>query len=891
MEAGRMPLRWLGRNVAVAALYIVVSLGACAFSAPSLPASMLFPATGIVLAVLLVWGWPALPGMVAGILAVNLLQLSWPVLPSLAVLRQGFFLAGALALASLLQLLVAYGLCRRFARQPEAGGGWNEVRLVLLGGPLACLLSAGLGTLCLLQAGRIAAADFTFNLWTWWVGDTLGVVIFAPLTLLLLQRRFRRGKPWWWALPVLAIAVVLLLFSRINLDEEQRLERVFREPAQAVAEQLSLRVQGHVDLLDSLRRFWQSSDDVDAREFHDFVAAVMLEQPDILLLAWAPQQGQQLRLAYVEQQGDAALAGLDLMASPALADVIRQSRDSGHMAAVSSPAAWPATGRGRSVLLLGPLYRAGLPLATLAGRRAAFLGMTVAVFDIETLLADLPVTRDGDSMLLRIEDLSAAGLLLHQSPGLADEPPLQWQTLLKTGGMQWRLQFTSPQNFRATHRSLQPSLLLLGMLLLIGLFQLLVLYMRRSRELRQQTVAAEQARVHAEQSAQMKSSFLATMSHEIRTPMNGVIGMTQLLAETPLNEEQQHYVNTIHQSCDALLRIINDILDYSKIEAGRLEVERTPFDLHALMQECVSLFSLQSRQSRIALQLEMAPDVPAEVLGDPLRIRQVLINLLANAFKFTREGKIILRLGVTQRSETGADIRFEVQDTGIGIADVQRARLFEAFAQGDSSITRKYGGTGLGLSICRLLVNLMQGEIGVSSALGRGSMFWFRLPLGVPGRRGLLPEEKAELVVPRHFGELRALVVEDNVVNQQVLAGMLKKAGVVLRLVADGVEALHVLTSERQPFDLVLMDCEMPNMDGYTATARLRQWEQVEARPALFICGVSAHVMPEFRERAMAVGMDDFIAKPVRLEELQRALEMALRRKFTQAPREQNRLG
>ncbi len=894
MDAVQARPQWPGRNAAVAAVYVAVSLLACSFSSPGALVAMLFPATGIVLAVFLVWGWRIAPGIFLGILAFNLVQWLWSAAP-LPVWEAGVWLAAGLTLASCFQVLVGGWLCQRFARQAgEEEGGWSEVRIIILGGPLACLFSAGMGSFFLLQAGKIAFADFYFNLWIWWVGDTLGVVIFAPLTLLVLQRRFRRERQWWWLIPIFTMAIVLLLFSRITLDEEQRLERSFREPARAMAEQLSLRVQGHVDLLDSLRRFWQSSNEVDAREFRDFVAAVMLERPDLLLLAWAPEQGRSLPLTYVVKQKGTLLTGLDLMAFPELRESVLRARDSGHMAAVSNPVAVSllAQGQGRNVLLLAPVYKKNLPQSSIEERRHAFVGMTVAVFDMEILLRSLPGTHDGASMLLRVNDMAGARSMLYQSQGRADDLPLHWQTMLKTGGMQWQLQFTSPQNFRSSHRSLQPSFLLLGVLLLIGLLQVLLIYMRRGRVLREQTQAAELARQHAEQSEQVKSSFLATMSHEIRTPMNGVIGMTQLLAETRLDKEQQHYVNTIHQSCDALLRIINDILDYSKIEAGRMSIERTAFDLHALMQECVSLFSLQSRQSRIALQLELAPDVPVDVMGDPLRIRQVLMNLLANAFKFTREGRVILRVRLERHRGEDADIRFEVQDTGIGIDDVQRARLFESFAQGDSSITRKYGGTGLGLSICRLLVNLMQGEIGVSSALGRGSMFWFRLPLSVQ-LRPVVPEglELPGKMALRSFAEIKALVVEDNVVNQQVLSGFLKKSGVSLRIVADGVEALHVLTAERQAFDLVLMDCEMPNMDGYTATQRLRLWEKAESRSPLYICGVSAHVMPEYRARAIAVGMDDFIAKPLRQEEVQRVLELALRKKFLLSPREQNRLG
>jgi signal transduction histidine kinase/CheY-like chemotaxis protein/integral membrane sensor domain MASE1 len=865
---------WLLRNLAAAAAYMATAVPAFYFADPVVPATSVFPPAGIALAVLLVWGWRIVGGVLLGCLLVNLAVLEavdgpwWQLLPAALVI----------SMASTLQAVIGSQLAHRYARE-GAGSAmhWNKLRLILIGGPLVCGIAAAVGSVVHMVLGRIAVDHVPFNFLTWWVGDSLGVMLFAPLVLIPL-RQLDEGVARWWRLlivPVVALGFVLLLFFLVNLREQLRVEAIFREQAREVTEHINLRLNGHAETLHSLRRFWRSSRNVDAQEFHEFIGDALKNQPDIRLLAWAPASGNQIRLGFVEPTGLQTLAGYDLMSNPVLREPLRQARDSGSLIVVPGPARLPDRRLRKGVLMVEPIYAAGLPQGSVAARRAAFLGVAVGAFELLPA-AQAAATPVDQRLLLTVADVTdPEPLLLHEDAGAPDRKPLELQTKLDAGQRQWLVTVTAPQGYRAAHRTHDGILVLTGGLMLAAFLQALVLALRRSRDWELQSLRAERARDQAEQEARVKGAFLATMSHEIRTPMNGVIGMTQLLADTRLDNEQQHYVSTIRQSCEALLRILNDILDFSKIEAGRMQIENVVFPLRTLLEECCELFSPHSRQSGIPLKLEIGEGVPAEIVGDPVRIRQVLINLLGNAFKFTREGSITVRVG--RRDTDGlAVLRFEVQDTGIGIADVQRARLFESFAQGDSTITRKYGGTGLGLSICRLLVDLMGGKIGVHTAHGKGSMFWFSVPLqAVTG--GSLQEPVApgpEQPAAPLMNGLRALVVEDNLVNQQVISGFLRKQGVTPRVVVDGVEALHVLTTERQVFDAIFMDCEMPNMDGYTATERIRQWERAERLPPVFICGVSAHVIKEYRERALTVGMDDFIAKPLQREELMRVLEI-----------------
>lgn len=385
---------------------------------------------------------------------------------------------------------------------------------------------------------------------------------------------------------------------------------------------------------------------------------------------------------------------------------------------------------------------------------------------------------------------------------------------------------------------------------------------------------AEKERHAAELAAKIKGDFLANMSHEIRTPINGIIGFTNLALDTPLNDDQREFIELIKSSASSLSTVINDVLDFSKIESGKLGIEAIAFSLNALMHDTVKTLALRAKQKHLELRLHVGPDVPDRVLGDPGRLRQVLVNLIGNSIKFTDVGEVVVEVVRQDQTESSVQLLFVVRDTGIGIPEEKFRTIFESFSQADTSTTRKYGGTGLGLTISSQIVELMGGRITVSSTLGQGSNFSFTLNLPlIATDEGGLPESmplvhRNGMHEPRQ--SLRLLLAEDNVTNQILAVRLLEKLGHSITVANNGIEA--IMRWQTGSFDAILMDIDMPEMGGHEATRMIREQEQ-STGTHIPIIAMTAHALKGTREECLLSGMDGYVAKPVDTELLWRELD------------------
>ncbi len=591
--------------------------------------------------------------------------------------------------------------------------------------------------------------------------------------------------------------------------------------------------------------------------------------------------------------------GLDLASEPNRRAGAEAARDTGEPQITGRITLVQDEKKRAAFLLFVPMYEKGQPVRTIEERRAAFRGWISAPFIYDQFIRNVPGSLDHSAGVQVFEGNSIDPIKLLYAANPAPpgtQPVLEKITHFDLAGQHFTHGWIRQSSFAHSSSSATiwaSATSALGTLLLAGLVMSLQSTGRRAQQLadaRTHELQDVNARLHAEiiertraeaatlkakeiaeAANQAKSEFLATMSHEIRTPMNSVLGFAQLLQGTSLNREQTEWLRLLYNSGNVLLTLINDILDFSKIEAGKIDFEHIPFDPAAIARDALAGFQTQAAAKKIKMEFLGLQPPPTGCLGDPVRFRQVVVNLVNNAIKFTTVGTVKVSVTWTPQEANCGNLHVAVTDTGPGISVEQQQRLFQKFSQGDASTTREYGGTGLGLAISRSLVELMSGNIGVSSEVGHGSTFWFNLPFTWTAVAA--PKLAPVPAAPIAERKLRILIAEDGELNQIVASGMLEAFGYESAIAKNGSEAVDLTVTGN--FDVVLMDCQMPVMDGFEATRRIRLRETTLATPRLPIIALTANAMPNDQRKCLDAGMDAYLAKPFNKQALRTALQVA----------------
>ena len=862
-------------------------------------ASAIWPAAGWSVACLLAFGRFSLLPLFFGTLLANLYNSGFFGVP---FDFSNLFWNALRSAAAVLQCIFAYSLMKRFCRFPlNFQNAETLIKALLFAGPIASIVSSSFGAWSLLQQGFIQSDSLLFVWFTWWVGDTVGVLFFLPLcTFLFKSRSYTEVSHKSW---ILASACLLFItvcwtfnYSRnvyydnhytrfANITEQKLVSmQLLKNSIENDLKALGVLMQtGHTMNIDEFEHYsYFLSDDFELYRALGWVDFVRTEN----LAAWQKSLAQSgIADAKIKQapgsneiedillpisliapyKANAPAIGLDVMshpiAGPAAAKAIKQKTPIATAPLVLAQQANKATGN----VVYFPVFDKNDP--------DRLLGLSEVVLEINVIVERiLSTSRYKHSFSYTLSDLSKQDFWYSYTPEVKhDLHDLHFTTEYQIDwfGRSWKLSFESTESFENNNKDWLSWLTLTIGLIVAALgmsFTMILAGFNEQLRVRvdKQTAQLEELVVELKQADKVKSEFLANMSHEIRTPMNGILGTLQLLLKTALSEKNHELVASALGSSRSLLAILNDILDLSKLEAGKVKIESAPLSIKSLIDQVIRNQSRAAKAKELQLSIEIASEVWLFRQGDSTRIKQVLENIISNAIKFTSDGEVKVTV-----SEMGDDqVVITVKDTGIGLSDEQIARLFNRFEQADASTTRKYGGTGLGLSISEQLVGLMGGEISVSSQLHHGSSFEVVLPLIKTPAEQVIETAEVHAALP-DLQEYKILVAEDNQVNRLVINAMLAPTQASIDFAENGLQATQMATN--QHYDLVLMDIQMPEMDGVQACQIIK-----EQLPKLPIVALTANVMEQDVKTYLSSGFTAHLGKPIEIDGLMSLLKRLL---------------
>ena len=852
-------------------------------------AAAIWPSAGIALAGFFLLQYRAIPYVFLGSLCINSFHfgsLSWSL--DLQDVSQSFIIS----IGVVTQAAVGYWLIRRVNDQAEQLIELKStLQLMLLGGPLCCLISATIGSMTLYGFGILSSETLPRTLFTWWSGDTLGVLIFTPLILITFnqQQKLRRVQV---AVPALVVYLSLnLLFYISYRTEQQAIQQEVLVKSKMLKFSFDKQLQKIKANIGLLKAYYESSKEVNYLEFMSFTDQQLLFSSEISAIEWLPKVADEQRSDYEQRlrdigfnnfefkeknsqgqlvtattrpwyfpvyfvnpiQGNEAALGFDLSSHPVRASALNQAARSRKPVVSEVISLVQKQTESAGVLYLVPVMA--------AQPKPHLKGYVVAVIHLPNIIAATLAPLEFSGYKVKLEDITdhTQVSMLFETGNYLDDLRV-FQEKVSFGQRVWQLSLykelgVGERSFWVQHWRAQLFGMLFVWLLITFLLMLTGTNIRVSQQVESQTRKLLAQKQKADEANSIKGEFLANMSHEIRTPINGIKGLHYLALQESNFEQTRSYIEQADSAVNVLQRVLNDVLDFSKIEAGKLVLEKSLVSYKQVFEQLSVMVKHDVNQKNIDFSVDYESFANEQIYTDEVRLNQVLLNLVNNAIKFTKpKGSVSVKLVAFNDDQ----VMFVVSDTGIGIDPSLQKKLFKPFSQADNSTSRKFGGTGLGLSICQKLVVLMGGEIGLKSEAGQGSEFYFTLPIGKEEcavNRGGGDEFDASIV---SLAQYQILVVEDNPLNQQVISAILAGKGCTPDIAQNGRIAINML--QKKHYDLILMDIQMPELDGLSATKIIRSEQQYKNLP---IIGLSANAMEEDIEKAMAVGMNDYVVKPI----------------------------